>query len=113
LNLGASTTEANFSEYKIFYKIGTVGVTESDLAQTSANDPNLGVKNFNGATTTKITGLSSGTNYVLTSTNIALPRSQWKAIATNVFSASGNTVITLTNGVNRSVRQKFYIIQTP
>jgi hypothetical protein len=60
-----------------------------------------------------INSQSSGTNYVLTSTNIALPRRQWKAIATNVFSASGNTVITLTNGVNRSVRQKFYIIQTP
>jgi hypothetical protein len=59
-----------------------------------------------------INSQSSGTNYILTSTNLALPVGQWTRVATDVFSASGNFTIIVTNTVSRNVRQRFYIIQT-
>lgn len=60
LSFGALTTEANFAQYKIFYKIGTTSVTENNLPWL---DDNLGYLNFNGATTTTVTGLIAGTTY--------------------------------------------------
>ena len=62
MNLGATTTEDNFKEYKIFYKAGSAGVAETDSVHASNTDANLGVKEFNGSTT--ITGLSVGVQYV-------------------------------------------------
>jgi len=64
LNLSSAVTETNFAEYKIFYKQGSSGVTESDTAFTSTTDANLASKTFNSATETTITGLSAGTQYV-------------------------------------------------
>ena len=56
-------------------------------------------------------GFSGITYYVLTSTNLALPRSQWTPVATNVWSANGNFSLTVSNGVNGSVPQQFYLFQ--
>jgi len=64
LNLGATTTESNFKEYKIFYKVGSSGVTENDLSHASSTDANLADILFNGATTTVVSGLSANTEYV-------------------------------------------------
>lgn len=64
LHYGATTTDTNFSNYKIYYKVGTTGVTEGDSVWNSSNDGNLGNINFNSATTTTITGLIVGTQYV-------------------------------------------------
>jgi len=57
-------------------------------------------------------GVSGGTYYVLMSTNLALPFSQWAPVATNVLSASGNFTITATNTVYLNVPQRFYILET-
>jgi hypothetical protein len=59
-----------------------------------------------------INSQSSGTNYILTSTNLALPMAQWTRVATNVFSASGNFTVIITNTVNSNTRQRFYTFQT-
>ena len=61
LNFGAQSTEANFDTYKIFYKQGASGVTESDTEHT---DSNLGYIDYNSTTTTTINGLSADTQYV-------------------------------------------------
>ena len=60
----------------------------------------------------------SGTNgvpyancYLLTSTNLALPFSNWARIATNVFDASGN--FSFTNSLNLNDTQRFYLLQLP
>jgi hypothetical protein len=79
-------------------------VTGSSIASISLSGTNLVLNGINSQ--------SSGTNYILTSTNLALSRSQWTPVATNVFSASGNFTVVVTNTVNRSTRQRFYIIQT-
>ncbi|MGD1971282.1 MAG: hypothetical protein PVF24_06700 [Desulfobacterales bacterium] len=57
LSFGSQTTEANFDTYKIFYKQGASGVTESD---TEHSDSDLGYIDYNSTTTT-ISGLSAGT----------------------------------------------------
>ena len=58
------------------------------------------------------TNQGAGACYVLTSTNVALPRGDWTAIATNLLSGSGNFMLTATNAVNPNAAQEFYILST-
>jgi hypothetical protein len=62
LNFGATSTDASFAEYKIFYS-NTTPVTEADTAHTSSTDVNLGNIDFNDATTTTISSLVTNTLY--------------------------------------------------
>ncbi len=64
LSLGTSSSDTNFNEYKIFYKEGASGVTESDTLWGSSSDPNLGFADYDGATSTTITGLTINKQYV-------------------------------------------------
>ncbi len=64
LGLGTSSVDTNFKEYKIYYKEGSSGVTESDLLWASSSDANLGFANYNSATTTTVTGLTVNKQYV-------------------------------------------------
>jgi hypothetical protein len=61
---------------------------------------------FNGTN-----GYVGGTYYVLTSTNVALPLSQWSPISTNALSAPGNFSITATNGLIPNAQRQFYILE--
>lgn len=63
LAFGATTTETNFDQYKIFYKAGASGVGESDTAFTSSTDADLGNILFNGTANTTVTGLLPNTQY--------------------------------------------------
>lgn len=56
-------------------------------------------------------GFIGGTYYVLTSTNLALPLSQWLPVFTNVLGASGNFNLTPTNALNSRPPRQFYILQ--
>ena len=64
LAFGATTTETNFVEYKIFYQLydGT-DPTEADSVFSSSSDPSLGDKFFLSAATTSIGNLSPKTTY--------------------------------------------------
>jgi len=62
LNFGSESVDSNFSYYRIFYKKGILGVTESDIMHS---DSNLNYIDYNGAATTTISGLESGTQYVI------------------------------------------------
>jgi hypothetical protein len=58
-------------------------------------------------------GVNGGTYYLLCSTNVAKPLSQWTTVATNVVSASGASgafTFTGTNVVSSGVGQQFYIL---
>ncbi|MGA3181056.1 MAG: leucine-rich repeat protein [Verrucomicrobiota bacterium] len=74
-------------------RIATLGLSGANLA-------------LNG-----INGQSGGTYYVLTSTNVALPLSQWTPVATNVLGAGANFIITVTNGFTPGTPQRFYVLQ--
>lgn len=76
-----------------------------------------GITNFNIVNYTNV--VMSGTNgqsgdayYLLTSTNVAQPKSQWKTVATNVLGASGGFSITATNVVTAGAGQQFYILSS-
>lgn len=56
-------------------------------------------------------GASHATFYVLTSTNLAAPLSNWTPLLTNQFDASGN--FNLTNPANPNTSQSFYLLQMP
>jgi hypothetical protein len=56
-------------------------------------------------------GVSGTTNYLLMTTNLALPKNQWTRIATNVLSATGNFTFTATNAVDLNAPQRFYTLQ--
>ncbi len=64
INFGSASTEANFAEYKIFYRADTSGVSESDMLWSSSSDSNLSSRTYSGIGSTTITGLSGNTNYV-------------------------------------------------
>lgn len=56
-------------------------------------------------------GVTNGTYYVLTSTNVALPLNEWTITATNPFDASGNFIFT--NTPAPGAPQLFYLLQLP
>jgi hypothetical protein len=56
-------------------------------------------------------GPGNATYWVLASTNIVLPLTNWTRILTNQFDAGGN--FALTNAIVPGVSQRFYILQLP
>ena len=56
-------------------------------------------------------GPAGGINYLVATTNLALPSSQWARIATNKFDLTGN--YTITNAIPAGVPQRFYRISLP
>jgi fibronectin-binding autotransporter adhesin len=55
-------------------------------------------------------GVAMGNYYVLSSTNVALPLTNWTPVLTNQFDNSGNFSVTLTNATSGGPRQ-FFLLQ--
>jgi autotransporter-associated beta strand protein len=75
----------------------------------------LAINNFSLSGTDLVfggTNQGTGTYYVLASTNLTLPLTNWTAIATNVLTESGNFTFTATNIVDTNAAQEFYILGT-
>lgn len=84
---------------------GTISVIAMNPAFNSVNV--LG----NGFVLSGTGGVWGVNYYVLSSTNLALPLSNWMRIATNQFNSSGN--FNFTNGLNTNSPQSFYLLQSP
>lgn len=56
-------------------------------------------------------GTTNGEYYVLTSTNVTQPSTNWTRLATNVFDANGN--FSFTNAVDLNTPQRFYQLLLP
>ncbi len=56
-------------------------------------------------------GITNGSYYVMTSTNLAAPLSSWTRLITNQFDASGN--FNFTNPPNTGSAQSYYMIRLP
>ncbi|MGA2279766.1 MAG: immunoglobulin domain-containing protein [Verrucomicrobiota bacterium] len=56
-------------------------------------------------------GLSNGTYYVLASSNLLAPLTNWTYIATNQFDSEGNFIFT--NTAQTNAPQEFYLLQLP
>jgi uncharacterized repeat protein (TIGR03806 family) len=88
----------------------------SDWIMSLPPDGSPTMPGFNTSALSGTNLVLSGTNgwpgqlyYLLASTNIALPRSQWIPIATNPFDPSGNFIFT--NPANPSTPALFYLLQ--
>ena len=60
-----------------------------------------------------INGQSNATYYILTSTNLSQPLTQWTPIATNQPATTGNFTLTATNALDRTAPQHYYILEQP
>lgn len=94
---GSSTTDTNFTEYKIFYREGSGDVTENDFEH---DDPNLDYIDFNGASTTLVESLSADTEYTF---NI------WAY--DEVGNKSSSTPISITTNESYNLSQISYLIE--
>jgi hypothetical protein len=56
-------------------------------------------------------GVSNGTYYVLISSNLLVPLTGWKHIATNQFDSTGHFIFT--NTAQTNAPQQFYLLQLP
>ena len=56
-------------------------------------------------------GITNGTYYVLTSTNLAAPLTNWTRLLTNQFDAGGNFNFSVP--INQNLAQSFYLLQIP
>jgi PKD repeat protein len=105
---GTSTVlEFGFRDDPSFLGLDDISVypQQPGIAGLSVAGANLVLDGING---------ESGVAYVvLTSTNLALPLSQWTPAATNVPGASGNFTIIVTNTVGAEIRQQFYVLRVP
>jgi hypothetical protein len=54
-------------------------------------------------------GVANGTYYVLTSTNLTTPLTNWMTLATNTFSATGT--FNVTNANNPNIPKQFYLLK--
>jgi autotransporter-associated beta strand protein len=87
----------------------------SVVGQTTIPTVPPGITNFSLSGTNLVingtNGQAGATYFILTSTNVALPLSQWKTIATNV--AAGNAFsFGATNAVNPVLGKQFYLLSS-
>jgi fibronectin-binding autotransporter adhesin len=75
---------------------------KTGITSLSVNGANIVITGTNGQ--------AGDAYYLLQSTNMALPLSQWKVTATNVLSANGNFTFTGTNAVVPGNQQQFYLL---
>jgi hypothetical protein len=83
------------------------------IAPSTTVTPRISAFSLSGATLyfNGSNGLPKGNYYVLTSTNVALPLSQWTPIATNQFDNTGN--FNFSNMINPNLPGQFYQLQIP
>jgi hypothetical protein len=100
------------------YHLDTNTAGQVKLVVTAPSPPNFGnihIANSGGGSFGFVMsgtgGVTNGTYYVLTSTNLALPLNQWTPVATNPFDGNGN--FTFTNTPAANAPQMFYRLQLP
>jgi hypothetical protein len=84
--------------------VGTPPLTQPRI--TSVVVGNGGNLTFSGTN-----GMPAATYYVLTSTNITSPSSNWTRLVTNQFAGDGSFLFT--NAINPVTAQRFYLLQLP
>jgi hypothetical protein len=116
-------TNANVVADAIFYTVQDVRTNPpavyrpGDTQRTAAGEiillppPAIGGVSFTGANLLfrVANGVPGGTNYVLSSTNLALPLNQWTITATNTFDAGGGG--NFTNSLDPNAPQTYYLLR--
>jgi Galactose oxidase, central domain len=81
----------------------TIPLTQPSIASLNVVGANVVVNGVNG--------LAGRTYYLLTSTNLTAPLSQWTAVATNLLAANGSFSITASNAVNSADAQRYFLLE--
>ena len=106
----ATTSTLQFGFLTATYNFGlddviVMPMPQADLVNISLSGTNLVLDGING--------VSGSTNYLLMSTNLTQPFSQWTRVATNVLGTNGNFSLMAPNGVSPNTPQRFYILWLP
>lgn len=107
------TADAGVSVLQFGYRNDTAYFGLDDISLSAMLPPAIASFSLSGANLllNGAGGLSNRTYYVLMGTNLSEPLDQWVPVATNVPGADGNFSITVTNTVNPSASQRFYLLQ--
>lgn len=93
--------------------VGQTTGTWSLLVVTMPSNPHVDRADLSGTNfvASGSGGVTNGTYYVLSSTNVSLPHSNWIVLATNAFDGNGH--FAFTNAMLPSLSQCFYTIRLP
>jgi hypothetical protein len=88
---------------------GTIRV----VAGTAGTSPRFGGITLSGTNliVSGSNGVAAGNYYVLTSTNLGLPLTNWTRIATNAFDGTGS--FKFTNNINPLAPSRFFLLRLP
>jgi polygalacturonase len=110
---GNSTLGATPPGYSYFLNTNTAGQVILVAYSPAPTPPGFAAISSSGGSV-MLSGSGGSTNgpyYVLTSTNLALPRNQWTLSTVGQFDSNGNFVFTNAAGANTP--QRFYLLQLP
>jgi hypothetical protein len=109
LNLGNLVLASAPAGYNYSFNTNTPGVVKLIVAPTTP--PNFGSISLNGTNLvfSGSNGVPLGNYFVLTTTNLITPLTNWTRVATNQFDANGG--FSFTNGIGAGVLQDFYRLQ--
>ena len=109
LNLGSLVLASAPAGYNYSFNTSTPGVVKLIVAPTTP--PTFGNLNVSGASLvfSGSNGTPLGNYFVLATTNLATPPTNWTRVATNQFDANGG--FTFTNGIGVGAVQNFYRLQ--
>ena len=95
------------------YSVSTATANQVRLIVTAQTPPIFGsaVLNGNNLIFSGTGGLTNGNYFVLTTTNLVTPVSNWTRLATNLFDGSGNFIFT--NLTDPNAGQNFFRLQLP
>jgi hypothetical protein len=85
-------------------------LTGAPLASSHAVFTNITVQGGTNVLLSGTNGVPNSAFYVLSSTNVALPRTNWTPILTNTFNGSGNFSVGVP--ISANALQRFYVIQS-
>jgi autotransporter-associated beta strand protein len=111
LSFGRVTLGNKPAGYNYSINTGTPGQVK--LVVTPATPPNFGSLSLSGGSLifSGGNGVPLGNYYVISSTNLAFPLTNWTRVATNQFDASGG--FNFTNALDPNSPQSFYRLQIP
>ena len=98
-----------------FKNYGDFGLDQIAVLPGVMSPPSLGRVCWSGRNLVMntVAGLGGATYHLLTSTNLALPNSQWTPVATYSPDANGAFTIVVTNAFDPLIAGRFYILKTP
>jgi polygalacturonase len=102
------------SGHSWLYNLNTSTPGQVNFVVSTPPSPTFSNLTVNNGTNVVVAGTGGTTNFnyiVLTSTNVAVPLSQWSSIYTNQFDPAGN--FSFSNAVSAGSPQRFYLIQYP